>query len=192
MEGKVPDDIKNKDITEEEDNEDVTWLLTHVTTVTRDELSHFWWHLEPVTDYGMPSSCLCHAGWENYESTESENHDHCPGLSLAAVSSNNTSSSDKTKYSNKHEDIFSFYSDVGFNCVSKFNSSKLFSPGKHSFCISRERLIADCFNLFSSHLISASQRKWQQLPIQASESNSGSPVNELSLVKTVSSRETFC
>merc|ERR1712110_707191 len=97
---------------------------------------------------------------------ESENHGDCPGLSLAAVSSNNTGSSDKTKYSNKHEDIFSFYSDVGFNCVSKFNSSKLFSP--------------------------ASQRKWQQLPIQASESNSGSPVNELSLVKTVSSRETFC
>ena len=100
MAEKIPDDIKNKYIIEEDD-EDVTWLLTHVTTVTRDELSHFWWHLEPVTDYGLPSSCLCHAGWENYESTESENHDHCPGLSLAAVSSNNTSSSDKTKLNMK-------------------------------------------------------------------------------------------
>ena len=57
MEEKVSDDIRNKEINEEDD-EDVTWRLTHVTTVTRDGLSHFWWHLEPVTIRGLPSSCL--------------------------------------------------------------------------------------------------------------------------------------
>ena len=29
----------------------VTRLVTHVTTVTRDGLSHYWWHLEPVADH---------------------------------------------------------------------------------------------------------------------------------------------
>ena len=188
MEEKVPDNIKNKDINEEDD-EDVTWGVTHVTTVTRDELSHFWWHLEPVTIRGLPSSCLpCWVGKLWKHGVGKPRSLPRAVLSCSVIKYHQLIRQNKIK----HEDIFSFYSDVGFNCVFKFNSSKLFSPGKHSFCISRERLIADCFNLFSSHLISASQRKWQQLPIQASESNSGSPVNELSLVKTTSSRETFC